>query len=148
MKVNLISIFIITCYLIACKNVNETAKKSEMIKFNDIENKYFKSYNPIFELSVNRIGNKSGTILIKKENLSRKEMTKITDQMRNDGWVEFEHSNNYSLYCLNEYQLIGILYPDNLIVRNKNGEEIIYDDINSWNIGLYYNQNGINSCKK
>ncbi len=128
--------------------MNETEKNSEMISFNDIENTYFKSYNPVFEPSINRIGNKSGTILIKKQRLSKKEMNKITDKMKIDGWVEFEHSNNYSLYCLNQYQLIGILYPEDLIERNKNGEEITYDDINSWNIGLYYNHNGVSSCKK
>ncbi|WP_228147164.1 hypothetical protein [Acinetobacter sp. ANC 3832] len=126
----------------------ETEKKSEMINFNEISNTYFKSYAPVFEPSINRIGNKSGTILIKKKNLSKKEMNTVTDKMKTDGWVEFEHSTNYALYCLNKYQLIGILYPNNLIERNKNGEEIIYEDINSWNIGLYYNQNGINSCIK
>lgn len=148
MKVNFIGISIISYFIVACTNVNDIEKKTEMISFNYIENTYFKSYNPIFELSINRIGNKSGTILIKKQKLSKNEMNEITEKMKIDGWIEFEHSKNYSLYCLNQYQLIGILYPEDLIERNKKGEEIAYDDINSWNIGLYYNHNGISSCKK
>ena len=118
-----------------------------MIEFDKIMNEYFISYTLLFEPSIKRPGNNSGTILIKKINLSKVEMSHIKTKLKKNGWIEIESDDNYSLYCLNKYQLIGILYPINLIEKNKDGDEIVFDDIDSWNIGLYYNENGINSCE-
>ncbi|MCU4583116.1 hypothetical protein KTJ32_19170 [Acinetobacter gyllenbergii] len=119
-----------------------------MVDFEDIISKYFESYDPAFEVSIRRPGNHAGTILIDKTKLSNVEMDGIKNKIKSDGWVEMENSENYTLYCLGNYQLIGILYPNDLIERNKKGEEITYEDINSWNIGLYYNKNSVNSCER
>jgi hypothetical protein len=137
------------CFLSAsCTNVNESDKKNEMISFESIRIKYFDSYDPVFKSSIKRPGNNAGTILIDKKKLSKLEMNKIKDKIMSDGWKEMEGSESYSLYCLSNYQLIGILYPNDLIERNNKGEEITYEDVNYWNIGLYYNKSGVNSCKR
>ncbi|MGE8646306.1 hypothetical protein [Acinetobacter vivianii] len=119
-----------------------------MVSFEDIISKYFEFYDPVFESSIKRSGNNAGTILIDKKKLSKLEMNKIKDKIKSDGWKEMESSESYSLYCLSNYQLIGILYPNDLIERNNKGEEITYEDVNYWNIGLYYNKSGVNSCKR
>lgn len=148
MNIKNVIILFVCFFSFACTHVNETEQKSEMINFEDIISKYFESYDPIFESSIRRPGNHAGTILIDKKKLSNEEMDEIKNKIKSDGWVEMENSENYTLYCLGNYQLIGILYPNDLIERNKKGEEITYEDINSWNIGLYYNKNGVNSCER
>ncbi|MCH7317635.1 MULTISPECIES: hypothetical protein [Acinetobacter] len=142
-KINLLFVFVLS--ILSCTGERG---KSEMMSFEDIISKYFESYDPIFESSIKRPGNHAGTILIDKTKLSNVEMDGIKNKIKSDGWVEMENSENYTLYCLGNYQLIGILYPNDLIERNKKGEEITYEDINSWNIGLYYNKNGVNSCER
>ncbi|MFR9678898.1 MULTISPECIES: hypothetical protein [Acinetobacter] len=142
-KINLLFVFVLS--ILSCTGERG---KSEMMSFEDIISKYFESYDPIFESSIKRPGNHAGTILIDKKKLSNVEMDEIKNKIKSDGWVEMESSENYTLYCLGNYQLIGILYPNDLIERNKKGEEITYEDINSWNIGLYYNKNGVNSCER
>lgn len=142
-KINLLLVFVLS--ILSCTS---ECGKSEMMSFEDIISKYFESYDPAFEVSIRRPGNHAGTILIDKKKLSNVEMDEIKNKIKSDGWVEMENSENYTLYCLGNYQLIGILYPNDLIERNKKGEEITYEDINSWNIGLYYNKNGVNSCEK
>lgn len=140
-----ILILFLNIWLFACSS---ESKKSEMISFESIIIKYFDSYEPVFESSIKRPGNNAGTILIDKKKLSKLEMNKIKDKIKSDGWKEMESSESYSLYCLSNYQLIGILYPNDLIERNNKGEEITYEDVNYWNIGLYYNKSGVNSCKR
>ncbi|MEB3792500.1 hypothetical protein [Acinetobacter sp. IK40] len=142
-KINILLVFVLS--ILSCTGERG---KSEMMSFEDITSKYFESYDPAFEVSIRRPGNHAGTILIDKTKLSNVEMDGIKNKIKSDGWVEMENSENYTLYCLGNYQLIGILYPNDLIERNKKGEEITYEDINSWNIGLYYNKNGVNSCEK
>lgn len=142
-KINLLFVFVLS--ILSCTGERG---KSEMMSFEDIISKYFESYDPIFESSIRRPGNHAGTILIDKKKLSNVEMDEIKNKIKSDGWVEMENSENYTLYCLGNYQLIGILYPNDLIERNKKGEEITYEDVNSWNIGLYYNKNGVNSCER
>ncbi|WP_433847972.1 hypothetical protein [Acinetobacter proteolyticus] len=142
-KINLLFVFVLS--ILSCTGERG---KSEMMSFEDIISKYFESYDPIFESSIRRPGNHAGTILIDKKKISNAEMDGIKNKIKSDGWVEMENSENYTLYCLDNYQLIGILYPNDLIERNKKGEEITYEDINSWNIGLYYNKNGVNSCER
>ncbi len=140
-----ILILFLNIWLFACSG---ESKKSEMISFESIMIKYFDSYDPVFESSIKRPENNTGTILIDKKKLSKLEMNKIKDKIKSDGWKEMESSESYSLYCLSNYQLIGILYPNDLIERNNKGEEITYEDVNYWNIGLYYNKSGVNSCKR
>jgi hypothetical protein len=142
-KINILLVFVLS--ILSCTGERG---KSEMMSFEDIISKYFESYDPAFEVSIRRPGNHAGTILIDKKKLSNVEMDGIKNKIKSDGWVEMENSENYTLYCLGNYQLIGILYPNDLIERNKKGEEITYEDINSWNIGLYYNKNGVNSCER
>ncbi len=142
-KINLLLVFVLS--ILSCTGERG---KSEMMSFEDIISKYFESYDPIFESSIRRPGNHAGTILIDKKKLSNVEMDEIKNKIKSDGWVEMENSENYTLYCLGNYQLIGILYPNDLIERNKKSEEITYEDVNSWNIGLYYNKNGVNSCER
>ncbi|WP_227556476.1 hypothetical protein [Acinetobacter courvalinii] len=142
-KINILLVFVLS--ILSCTGERG---KSEMMSFEDIISKYFESYDPAFEVSIRRPGNHAGTILIDKKKLSNVEMDGIKNKIKSDGWVEMENSENYTLYCLDNYQLIGILYPNDLIERNKKGEEITYEDINSWNIGLYYNKNGVNSCER
>ncbi|WP_343621842.1 hypothetical protein [Acinetobacter proteolyticus] len=142
-KINLLFVFVLS--ILSCTGERG---KSEMMSFEDIISKYFESYDPIFESSIRRPGNHAGTILIDKKKLSNVDMDEIKNKIKSDGWVEMENSENYTLYCLGNYQLIGILYPNDLIERNKKGEEITYEDVNSWNIGLYYNKNGVNSCER
>lgn len=142
-KINLLLVFVLS--ILSCTGERG---KSEMMSFEDIISKYFESYDPVFESSIRRPGNQAGTILIDKKKLSNVEMDEIKNKIKSDGWVEMENSENYTLYCLGNYQLIGILYPNDLIERKKKGKEITYEDINSWNIGLYYNKNGVNSCER
>ncbi len=143
-----ILILMTSLFLISCTNTEKSENVPTMLSFQSIMYEYFGLYDPIFETSIKRPGNNSGTILIKKQNLSIAEMNEIKEKIKSNGWLEFENSDSYALYCLDKYQLIGILYPSNLIEKNKIGDEITYDDPNDWTIGLYYNKNGINSCEK
>ncbi|MFW1838286.1 hypothetical protein ACG9XS_06835 [Acinetobacter gyllenbergii] len=142
-KINLLLVLVL--FALSCTSERDNSK---IVDFEDIISKYFKSYGPVFESSIRRSGNHAGTILIDKKKLSKIEMNDIKNKIKSDGWGEIENSENYSLYCLGHYQLIGILYPNDLIEKNNKGEEVTYEDINSWNIGLYYNENGVNSCER
>ncbi|WP_227554225.1 hypothetical protein [Acinetobacter lanii] len=144
----LILILLILSLSISCTNNKKIESVPAMLRFENIMYDYFGSYNPTFEESIKRAGNNSGTILIKKQNLSINKMNEIKKKIKSDGWFESESSERYSLYCLNNYQLLSILYPQNPIEKNQNGDEITYDDLNSWIIGLYYNKNGVSSCDK
>lgn len=53
-----------------------------MIEFDKIMNEYFISYTLLFEPSIKRPGNNLGTILIKKINLSKVEMSHIKTKLK------------------------------------------------------------------
>lgn len=118
-----------------------------MIDFKKIMTVYFGQYQPDFKPSIIRPNNSLATLHIPKENLSKIEMNEIRKKLKSDGWKEVENYGNYSEYCINKYQKIAILFPENELEKAKDGEEIYYSDKNSWSIFLYYNDSGIDHCK-
>lgn len=135
--------------LVGCgANLKKTENVSTMIDFKKIMSEYFCQYRPIYKPSVIRVKNSLATLQIPKENLSKDEMNFIRKKLAIDGWYEVENYGNYSEYCINKYQKMSILYPEKELERAEDGEQIYYSDKNSWSIFLYYNDTGIDSCKK
>ncbi|TCM67057.1 hypothetical protein EC844_11098 [Acinetobacter calcoaceticus] len=134
-------------YVNSDSSFKEKQGSDEMIDFNTIVFDYLKNYDPVLEPWISRPGNALSTIYIKKSRLPKSEMNIILRKLKLNGWREFENFGNYSEYCLNENQVISILYPTKTNEFSKSGIPIDYKDITSWSIGLYYNKNGVSGCE-
>lgn len=135
MKINFCLLLVISFCLVACGvNSKKTENVPVMIDFKKIMTVYFGQYQPVFKPSIIRPNNSLATLHIPKENLSKIEMNEIRKKLKSDGWKEVENYGNYSEYCINKYQKIAILFPENELEKAKDGEEIYYSDKNSWSI--------------
>ena len=84
---------------------------------------------------------------IHRDHLSENEMGEIQQKLVVDGWREVEHNDNYFAYCLNQSQMISILSPVVKALKTIEGKIIHDDEMDSWSIGFYENNDGISLCK-
>lgn len=120
----------------------------EVLDFKAIKNKYFIQYYPKLKSFSERSGNVTAFMKIHRDILSEVEMRGVQHRLIADGWREIEHNDNYFAYCLSKNQLLSILSPVAKDLKTREGEIIHNDDIDSWIIGFYFSQSGIESCRK
>ena len=124
MKINFCLLLVISFCLVACGvNSKKTESVPVMIDFKKIMTVYFGQYQPDFKPSIIRPNNSLATLHIAKENLSKIKMNEIRNKLKSDGWKEVENYGNYSEYCINKYQKIAILFPENELEKAKDGRK-------------------------
>lgn len=132
-------------FLSACATTKDTPQGKY---FKGIVNHYFGEYNPDEKIWVDKPLNKYAIAKIKKSKLSLEDFEKIREKMKNEKWRIISEQDNYFEYCLGEEFYIGILYPVNPKHYGYDGEEILYESIDNWSIGLSYNESGVKHCLK
>lgn len=142
-KINKLIIMILPILLISCVNAN---KAKPMKKFEDIMTEYFGEYEPKFHPAIMRPNNSLAEITILKNNISKEKMKIVEEKLKLNDWIEIERYGNYTVYCLNKFQSMRILYPTHIIEKSKNNEKISYESINSWSVFLYYDNYGVEEC--
>lgn len=139
------SIFVLFFLLVGCVSTREN---EEGAYFKEVINHYFSHYNPNEEIWVDKQVSKYSITDIYKSDLSLNDFEKISEKLKQDGWVLIAFQDDYHEFCLGGNLYMGILYPSKGIHRNSSGNEIKYTDKDKWLIGLSYSEGGVNYCLK
>lgn len=129
----------------SCTSTNETQKGKY---FNNIITHYFGEYSPSEKVWVDKPLNKYAIAEINKSKLSLDEFQVIKNRLKSDNWEMISDQDNYFEYCMGGEIYMGILYPVNPKHHRYDGEEVLYENINKWSIGLSYNDAGVKHCRK
>ncbi|ENX55960.1 MULTISPECIES: hypothetical protein [Acinetobacter] len=142
LKIFLISSFLFTS---SCRD-SETTEKG--IYFNKVIDNYFGEYGPREKVWVNKPVNKYATAEVEKSKMSFGDFEIIQKKLQDDGWVLISSHDSFFEYCFDKKIYMGVLYPINAKHYGYDGEEIKYENINEWSVGLSYSEAGVKHCIK
>ncbi|ENX06136.1 hypothetical protein [Acinetobacter courvalinii] len=140
-----ISILFLSFLLTACSNADE---KHQDQYFNKVIDSYFGNYDPKEKVWIDKPMNKYVTADVKKSRMSFGDFENIQKKLRDDGCVLISSHDSFFEYCLDKKLYIGVLYPINPKHYGYDGEEIKYENINEWLVGLSYSEAGVKHCIK
>lgn len=122
------------------------AVSNQKISFEIIETKYFNGIEYNYEEILNNKAGQYASIEIKKNKLSIENFENIKVKIIKDGWEEVSYIDGYYEFCKNKNQAINVLYPTKNNHFNRNGNRLVFDDIDSWLIIFYYDSYGVDKC--
>ena len=140
-----ISILFLSVLLTACSSAEE---KQQNQYFYNVVNKYFGEYSPKEKFWIDKPVNKYATAEVEKSKMSYGDFESIQKNLQDDGWVLISSHDSFFEYCLGEKIYMGVLYPINAKHYGYDGEEIKYENINEWSVGLSYSEAGVKHCIK
>ena len=140
-----ISILFLFVLLTACSS---TEKKLQDQYFYSVVNKYFGKFSPKEKVWIDKPMNKYATAEVKKSRMSFGDFENIQKKLQDDGWVLISSHDSFFEYCLGKKIYMGVLYPINSKHYGYDGEEIKYENINEWSVGLSYSEAGVKHCIK
>lgn len=140
-----ISILFLSFLLNLCSNADE---KHQDQYFNKVIDNYFGNYGPKEKVWINKPVNKYATAEVKKSKMSFGDFESIQKKLQDDGWMLISSHDSFFEYCLDKKIYMGVLYPINQKHYGYDGEEIKYENINEWSIGLSYSEAGVKHCIK
>jgi hypothetical protein len=140
-----ISILFLSFLLNLCSNADE---KHQDQYFNKVIDNYFGNYGPKEKVWINKPVNKYATAEVKKSKMSFGDFESIQKKLQDDGWMLISIHDSFFEYCLDKKIYMGVLYPINQKHYGYDGEEIKYENINEWSIGLSYSEAGVKHCIK
>lgn len=141
----LISILFLSVFLTACSSTEEEQKDKY---FYSVVNKYFGKFSPKEKVWINKPVNKYATAEVKKSKMSFGDFENIQKKLQDDGWVLISSHDSFFEYCFGKKIYMGVLYPINPKHYGYDGEEIKYENINEWSVGLSYSEAGVKHCIK
>ncbi|NNP75124.1 hypothetical protein A7P54_01675 [Acinetobacter sp. Ac_3412] len=140
-----ISILFLSVLLTACSSTEEKEKDQY---FYSVVNKYFGKFRPKEKVWIDKPMNKYATAEVKKSKMSFGDFESIQKKLQDDGWVLISSHDSFFEYCLGKKIYMGVLYPINPKHYGYDGEEIKYENIDEWSVGLSYSEAGIKHCVK
>lgn len=140
-----ISILFLSFLLTACSNAGE---KHQDQYFNKVIDNYFGNYSPKEKVWIDKPMNKYATAEVKKSKMSFGDFECIQKKLQDDGWVPISSHDSFFEYCLGKKIYMGVLYSINSKHNGYDGEEIKYENIDEWSVGLSYSEAGIKHCVK
>lgn len=114
--------------------------------FNKVVNTYFIQYEPKLFNLIDKDVTQYMVIDISKKNMNFNEFKKVQKKLNKNGWKLVDQNDGLFKYCINEYQILSILFPSNDNHYDSKGNIFKYDDKNNWALELYFNAYGIEYC--
>lgn len=140
----LFSVFISGCIL---KKSNQPTGEIYKEDFKKIIDNYFGEYKPkLYNIIDKKDVTQYMSIDIDKKNMSVSQFNKVKDELKKDGWKLVDEHEGLYKFCLNEYQILSVLYPSQSKHYDSKGNLYKYDIYDNWALELNFNIYGIDYC--
>ncbi|MCU4490850.1 hypothetical protein KTI63_00040 [Acinetobacter guillouiae] len=114
--------------------------------FNKVINTYFVQYEPKSFNLIDKDVTQYMAIDISKKKMDFYEFQQVQKKLNRNGWKLVDQNDGLFKYCLNEYQILSILFPSKNNHYDSKGNIFKYDDKNNWALELYFNAYGVDYC--